>query len=483
MPDTQSLRVEYANLNGTYFPITIYRHPFMPTGYLCMEYREILPLFDSRSMCIKQREGAEHLPIVPKVPTGFKPRAYLKMPEKETEEGEETDAEWVERISEQFYRSGRGLYGFGAEDERRMPVVRMHAESPGAPLHGYLLTPNNVGVLCRVRDASDFKFSRIFAKAYYMLNPFRRVKFCPKWWLQEAGIVTPEYDPLVTFGYTWRPWMWEGCIPFILRAISDPSSVGLYGVAPLMGIAVPEGHKVTGGLSFSSRDQTLPVEQFTIKLIEESFKREAAGGFDFNGTWVPYKDIISIRSPTLREAGELLHIFAEKPAMMDVKWIYNNYEELVVANNPDDVDPNMDSETHAVRSEYVEQLNGAFLRIMLERLIAGKSLYPYSHDPAKREFERQQERIVADRVMRMLINVDDSKISEGIVRLVWRKEAPKQYGLKAKTLSYYADASGEWEQGAVATRILDWFQYLYVDYYRSQGYNPQIDIEGLKLEE
>lgn len=462
--DEMILRTVNVNLNGVSFPIAVYKHPLMPENYLCLEHREIQSSTEiTTSACLSRR--STRLRTLPKSFSVKVSRESLP-----TYEGREHEKEWYEQ------------QGASLPAHKESGVTTSHSPI-GEQLPYTLRYPNNVGVLCRVRDGAGQKYSRTFREIYNMISPYRRVWFCPRTWLDKIGALFPDQDPLVTYSAKWRPWMWEGCIPFVIRAIISPASVGIVGLPPLLGVAVPDeyaAYRTHDGIKM----EPVPAAETTIRLIQQSFMREAAGGFDVNGTWVPYSNIIVARSLTVRKACDIMQLSGSCPELSNIRQIYEQYENLKQQYRPEAVDAEENADIYQERADFQQNLNAAFMRIMLERLINGSPLYPRSRKPELAEQEKQLEHAVADRVMKMLINVDDSGIENGVVRLVWRKDAPKMYGLKRKTLSYHFDASSNnWLQDEAAARILQWFHILYIEHYRSQGYNPQVDIEGLKLEE
>jgi len=356
-----------------------------------------------------------------------------------------------------------------SEEAVRRQVAREGAVSMEQPLPLNLQSPRNVGVMCRVRnpDQIEPKASRTFSEIYGMMSSSHRVWLCPKWVLLQMGSRNPSGDPLYTSAFTHKPWIWEGCVPFIIRAALNPESVGLQNRRPLP-------------LAFArTNERRQEIWQITKALVERAFEREVApgpngqrGGF-YDGdpipeNWISYACTMA-EPPALTtvQAGQVLGIDRDKPALEDIRVIEAHYFALYAQNDPAKVDAEKNPDLWNQRTEYVKLLTTAYHRLLLERLIIGRNL---SHLPAR-------ERQIAGVILSLIVWPDHSQIDKGFIRIVWRKDAPAAFRLRRSTIEFQPDESGILQPFHVKQTIANWVKKLYLEPYMNQDYDFDVTVE------
>lgn len=384
----------------------------------------------------------------PEVEPTKRPEEYPRREEDEKEDEEERERQ---RISREAY--GKGYAGLE------------QSVGPGEPLPANLQAPYNVGVMCRVRDGDLMpKPSRTFSEVYAKLSQDHRVWLKPVWWIRKYFPAINAYaDPLHTAADKPKPWVWEGGIPFIIRAVSNPEAAGLSGRKPL-GIAFPIGG-----------DGVNQTWQITKNLVELAFDREAnKGGFYYGAeiaeNWIKYKDaIVQDISMSIKEAGNMLGIDIARASQANIKDIETYYNMLYEANDPAKVDAETNSELFDARTKYFRHLQAAYFRILLERLLRGK---PIASTTAGKNR-------LLESVLSMVVELDKSRLNQGYVRLVWKKKAPALYHLKSSTLKYGYDEQGELSPVHVGKVLVKWVHELIDPYMKTGNYDLKVDVEGL----
>lgn len=238
---------------------------------------------------------------------------------------------------------------------------------------------------------------------------------------------------------------------------------------PLLGIAVSYGDGKPIKMPSHGMREMLSW-QMTVELIQQSFSREAAGGFtSIHGDWIPYTGQIL---PVKMTPEEALAMFGIKDEMLNVTNIHRLYRDLAARMNPEDVSMEENPHEWEDRIEYNKRLAAAWERIMMARLVAGRRLHQIPAEAEK----------IAAIIMNRLVWMDLSKKDQGIVRVVWRKDAPEIFGLRAKTLKFFINDEQEFDFASVSDILKAWVQKLYIDPYKAEGYTPRIQIEGLPSE-
>jgi hypothetical protein len=344
-----------------------------------------------------------------------------------------------------------------AEEAARGGMVEV-----GIRLPPNLTWPYNTGVMCRVRNVSEMepRHSRTFSEIYGSLNMKHRVWLCPMHKLLQMGSPNPRKDPLRTSSLYYKPWIWEGCIPYIIDAARHPEKYAFQNRRSL-GIAFP-------------RTTELGAEtwQITKTLVEKSFERAAAGGFDAGGEWISYTcEKAPPKALTVKQAGEVLQIYSSRPSLEKIDFIETQYFKLYEQNDPAKVDMETNPELWRQRDEYVKYLTSAYQRLILERLLSCRSISAYN----------SRENAIAASILSMIVWLDTSKMHQGFIRVVYRKDAAERYQLKRGTLEYQYDQDGNLIPYRVKDTIEFWVRKLYIEPYK-QDYDFDVTVEGLPEE-
>ncbi len=402
--------------------------------------------------------------LVPVVlhPVTAPPAGYLSMQWRriESERSELTRGIQLPK-SERFLAPGGEIT---AEQERELKrAIPMYQEAVRLPPH--LHYPNNEGVMCRVAnpaDAVEPKPSRVFSEIFSMLHDSRKVWLTPNWILKRRGAADPYADPLHTASLKHKPWIWEGCIPFIIRAALNPAGVGLVNPAyrPLP-LAFPR-FTIMGVESW----------ELTQKLIEAAFDREAAGGFHADSDWITYNcEMAEPEGYSTVEAGRILEIYSLKPSLEDIRLIENQYNALYEKHDPAIIKAEEDPTLWQQRTEYVRKLKSAYLRLILERLITGRRP---TYLPA-RELE------VAAAALSLILRVEPHP-EKREMRIIWKKDAVRKYRLSRNTIEFKIDPYGEPVAPNIKDNLVKWVRKVYIEPARKLGYYATEAIEGLPEE-
>lgn len=336
----------------------------------------------------------------------------------------------------------------------------------------YLSDPYNVGVMCRVVDFPGQKKdpnrpSRLFSEIFASISKIHRTWLCPTWILRSRfGTKYPQFDPLHTLSNSFKPWIWEGCIPYTILASMNPSNYGFIGRNPLK-IAISRTTENQYG-------QVVETWQQTKTLIERSFDRSRAGYFDFSGERYPYVcEAEEPRGMSIFEAGKILQLEASRASQGSIRTIEQNYYQLYSQVDPSQVDAEQYPELWQYRTEQAKLLTEAYNRVLLERMIQSR---PISSLPSR-------ERALAVAALALIVTVDTSELeSENIFKIIFKKSAPRVLGLKDKTIKYYYNDQNQLEVDfeTMSKNLRMWIDALYIQPYISKGHYPKIEFRGLE---
>ena len=435
-------------------PFMIYPRSEQPPGFLSIEAREIESGI-TRAQYIRSQERR-------KISVQTEPSEKSESEEEFTEEAEAEEDNEAERWLQK-------------EKETRITF------DPTEAFPQHLKTPQNVGIMCRVARGTYGEGNealRTFKEIYTRFNNRHRAWLYPYTVLRDKGVRIPSEDPLATQSRDFKPWLWEGCIPTLISAAINPEILGLQNRMPL-NLAIPR----TSGKYVESWGET-------VKLIQQSFERAKAGGFYFGErkpeNWIPYSCLLvdAIRfeeygSLSIKEAGRILQIYMATPSRASLKFIETQYNTLYEAVNPANVEAEANPGLFEQRTRQARMIQDAYYRLLLERLIAGRILcYDFERYPSRKESIEKEHRL-AEIVLSMLCTLDRLKLRQGLVRIVWKKDAPRRFKLWSSTVNFIQNDEGEFELDHVKETIAKWIHKLYIEPYPTEKYDFKTDVEGL----
>ena len=458
------MQVIQVRMGQLLIPVALHETNEPPDGFLSISYREFNPAGLTVSLdqvykdFLKEQQQLSQKKAEPKAPLVPLPEQYRA---KDEEEEEEEEDEISKMFREAAGGSGGGLWGLNETDK---PKANIFIEGMGVSLPPNLQPPYNAGVMCRVRDGdySEPKPSRTFKEIYQLIHPFHRVWLKPVWWIRKYfPTMNPYSDPLHTVSDKNKPWIWEGAIPFAIRAALNPVSAGLVDRRPL---------QIAFALHGEYGDDTW---QYTKKLIEVAGEREVHGGFYDGENWITYEDAIDKEiSLSVAQAGSVLDLPDQVPSRVKIEVLEKRYQELYAAYDPANVDAENDPVKWQQYVTFANHIQAAYYRLLIEKMLLRRRI------ASTAKLEQQLLPVVLSK----LVDLDTSIIEQGVVRIVWNKLAPSRYHLKDKTIKYRYNEQEELTPVYVKDVLQELVYKLYLEPYIKKGYTFQVSVEGLPEE-